>query len=102
MASSTTSLSPERATYRTVVLLRRSEKAKLERIALKEKISSAEVIRRFIRHGDSLFKNKQEDEVIEAALKIISTAVSEANESMARTVDRLDKVHLELQKRDIR
>ena len=74
MASSTTSLSPERATYRTVVLLRRSEKAKLERLALKEKISSAEVIRRFIRNGDSLFKNKQEEEIIEAALKIISAS----------------------------
>lgn len=102
MASSTPSLTPERATYRTVVLLRRSEKAKLERLALKEKISSAEVIRRFIRHGDSLFKNKQEEEIIEAALKIISAAVSEANDSMVRTIDRLDKVHLELKKRDIR
>jgi RNA polymerase-interacting CarD/CdnL/TRCF family regulator len=102
MANSSTSLSPERATYRTVILLRRSEKAKLERLALKEKISSAEVIRRFIRHGDSLFKNKQEEEIIEAALKIISAAVSEANESMVRTIDKLDRVHLELKKRDIR
>jgi RNA polymerase-interacting CarD/CdnL/TRCF family regulator len=102
MANSSTSPSPERATYRTVILLRRSEKAKLERLALKEKISSAEVIRRFIRHGDSLFKNKQEEEIIEAALKIISAAVSEANESMVRTIDKLDRVHLELKKRDIR
>lgn len=102
MANSSTSPSPERATYRTVILLRRSEKAKLERLALKEKISSAEVIRRFIRHGDSLFHNKQEEEIIEAALKIISAAVSEANESMVRTIDRLDQVHLELKKRDIR
>ena len=100
MASSATS--SDRATYRTVILLRRSEKAKLERLASAEKISSAEVIRRFIRHGDALFKNKQEEEVIEAALKIISAAVSEANQSLTQTIDRLDRLHLELKKRDIR
>jgi RNA polymerase-interacting CarD/CdnL/TRCF family regulator len=94
--------SRERATFRTVVLLRRSEKLKLEKLASEENISSAEVIRRFIRHGDSLFKNKQEEEVIEAALKIISAAVSEANQSLTQTIDRLDRVHLELKKRDIR
>jgi RNA polymerase-interacting CarD/CdnL/TRCF family regulator len=100
MARATTS--PERATHRTVILLHRRDKAKLERLAAKEKISSAEVIRRFIRHGDSLFRNKQEEEVVEAALKIISTAVSEANESLTQTIGKLDKLHLELAKRDIR
>ena len=99
MASSATS---ERATYRTVLLLRRSEKLKLERLASKEKVSTAEVIRRFIRYGDTLFKNKQEEEVIEAALKMISAAVSEANQSLTRTIDKLDQLHLELSQRDIR
>jgi RNA polymerase-interacting CarD/CdnL/TRCF family regulator len=100
MANSTAS--PERATHRTVVLLRQSEKTKLERLASRQKISSAEVIRRFIRHGDALFRDKQEEEVIQTALKIISAAVSDANESMTRTIDKLDKLHLELKKRDIR
>jgi RNA polymerase-interacting CarD/CdnL/TRCF family regulator len=92
----------ERATYRTVFLLRKSEKLELERLASRENISSAEVIRRFIKHGDELLKSKQENEVIEAALKIISQAVAEANESMTRTIDKLDSLHLELAERDIR
>ena len=100
MAGSATSV--ERATYRTVILLRRSEKMKLERIASEENISTAEVIRRFIHHGASLLKNKQEEEVIEAALKIISKAAVEANESLARTIDKLDKLHIELESRAIR
>jgi hypothetical protein len=94
-------INPERATYRTVVLLRKSEKLKLERLAAKEKISSAEVLRRFIREGDSFFQNKQEEEIIEAALKMISTAAREANESMTRTMDKIDKLHEELMARDI-
>jgi ABC-type transporter Mla subunit MlaD len=94
--------SPERATHRTVILLHRSDKVKLEHMASKEKISSAEVIRRFIRHGDSLFRDKQEDEVIEAALKMISTAVAETNASLTHTIDKLDRLHEELAKRDIR
>jgi hypothetical protein len=95
------SATSERATYRTVLLLRKSEKLKLERLASKEKVSTAEVIRRFIRHGDSLFKNKHEEEVIEAALKMISVAVSEANQSLTRTIDKLYRLHLELSQRDI-
>jgi len=97
MATSTAS--SERATYRTVVLLRRSEKLKLERLASKEKVSSAEVIRRFIRSGEAILKSQQEEELIEAALKIISKAVTEANESLCRTMDRMDQLHLELSKR---
>ena len=60
------------------------------------------MIRRFIRHGDALFRNKQEEEVIEAALKMISTAVSETNASLTRTMEKLDALHEELAKRDIR
>ena len=100
MANSTASV--ERATHRTVVLLRQSEKAKLERIASRQKISSAEVIRRFIRHGDALLASKQEEETIEAALKLISTAAREANESMMLTMEKVDRLHEELMRRDIR
>ena len=94
--------SPERATHRTVILLHKSDKAKLERLALKEKISSAEVVRRLIRHGGDLFKNKPEEEVIETALKMISTSVSDTNASLTRTMEKLDHLHDELAKRDIR
>jgi len=92
--------SSERATYRTVILLRRSEKLKLERLASTEKVSSAEVIRRFIRHGDASLKKKEEEKVMETALGMISAAVLEANESMTRTIEKLDRLHLELSKKD--
>ena len=92
----------ERPTHRTVILLRPSEKLKLERLATQENISSAEVIRRFIRHGDALFKDKKEEDAIELALKLISAAVSEANDSMTRTIENLDRLHADLATREPR
>ena len=89
----------ERATHRTVILLRPSEKQQLDRLAAEENISSAEVIRRLIREGDSLFKDRHEEEVVRAALSIISTAAREANESMSRTMAKVDKLHSELMER---
>ena len=94
--------SSERATYRTVILLRRAEKLKLEQLASKEKVSSAELIRRFIRDGEAMLKTQREEVVIEAALKIIATSVVEANQSMTRTLGRIDRLHCDLKERDIR
>ncbi len=94
-------VSAERAIHRTVVLLRSSEKQQLERLAAKENISSAEVLRRLIRDGETLLSNKQEEEMIEAALKIISQAAREASASMVRTMEKVDRVHAELMQRDI-
>ncbi len=94
-------ISPERATHRTVVLLRPSEKVQLERLAAKENISSAEVIRRFIRDGEELLKTKQEEAMVEAVLRLISTAAREASESMARTMEKVDRYHEEIMQRDI-
>jgi hypothetical protein len=69
-------------------------------MASREKVSSGEVIRRFIETHDSLPGN--EERLIEAALKVMSEAISEANASLVKTNARLDKLHLELKKRDIR
>jgi hypothetical protein len=96
-----TAIAPERAIHRTVFLLRTSEKRQLERLAAKQNVSSAEVLRRLIREGDALLGNKQEEEIIEAALKVIYEALSEANESMVRTMERVDRLHEELMQRDI-
>lgn len=89
------------ATYRTVVLLQRSDKLKLQKLASREKISSAEVIRRFIRSGDEILQSQREEEVIEAALKIISQAVTGANESIERTIEKIDKLHAQLSSRQV-
>jgi hypothetical protein len=95
-----TSKQAERPTHRTVILLRHSEKLKLEHLASREKVSSAEVIRRFIGSYDSLPEG--EEKLMEAALKIMSDAIAEANASLVKTNNRLDKLHRELKKRDIR
>ena len=92
---------PERATHRTVILLRKSEKVMLERLAATQKITSAEVLRRLIREGESLFHDQQEKEAIESALRMISAAAREANASMAKTMAKVDKVHEEIMSRDI-
>lgn len=87
---------PERSTQRTVILLGKSDKLKLERMARKQKVSSAEIVRRFIRSGDQLLRSEQEEEVIGAALKMIGEAVSEANASLSRSIDKLDRLHQSL------
>ena len=86
----------ERATQRTVILLGKSDKLKLERMARRQKVSSAEIVRRLIRSGDQLLRSEQEQEVIGAALKMIAAAVFEANASLSRSIDRLDELHQSL------
>ena len=83
----------ERATLRTVILLRKSDKLKLQRMARKQNVSSAEIVRRFIRLGDQLLRSEQEEEVLGAALKMMAAAVGEANASLSRSIDRLDELH---------
>lgn len=87
---------PERSTHRTVILLGKSDKLKLERMARKQKVSSAEIVRRFIRSGDQLLRTEQEEEVIGAALNLISAAVADANASLSRSIEKLDKLHTTL------
>lgn len=99
MASS--AANPERATHRTVILLRESEKLALERLAASQKITSAEVLRRLIREGEDLFQDQQEKQAIQAALRMISVAARQANVAMARTMDKIDQLHEEIMSRDI-
>jgi hypothetical protein len=71
------------------------------RLAARENISSAEVLRRLIREGESVLSNRAEEAMMEAALKVISQAAKEANESMARTFAKVDRLHEELMRRDV-
>jgi RNA polymerase-interacting CarD/CdnL/TRCF family regulator len=91
----------ERATHRTVILLRESEKLTLERLARAQKITSAEVLRRLIREGETLFQDQNEKEAIESALRMISAAARDANASMTKTMEKVDKLHEEIMARDI-
>ena len=94
-------IKPERATHRTVILLRPSEKQEPERLAARENVSSAEVLRRLTREGGSVLGNKQEEEMMEAALKSISKAAREASESMVQTMDKVYRFHEEIMQRNI-
>ncbi|MHB1020974.1 MAG: hypothetical protein ACYC46_06685 [Acidobacteriaceae bacterium] len=95
----------ERATSRTVVLLRGSDRKKLDDLAAREQVSAGEIIRRSLDTYESLesrIRKEEEEKMMEAALKLMRQSLSEANRSLQRTNAKLDKLHLQLKKRDIR
>ena len=96
---STSSQIAERATCRTVILLRQSEKLRLDRLAAREKVSSAELIRRSLKSYAAGPANAEEERTVETALALVSSAIAEANDSLARTIAKLDRLHRALAKR---
>jgi uncharacterized coiled-coil protein SlyX len=95
----------ERATYRTVVLLRPSDKLKLDRLAAQNNVSSGEVIRRSLNSYQSVadeVREAEEQKLIAATLKMMTDALAEANISMTKTNAKLDKLHRQLKSRDFR
>jgi hypothetical protein len=83
-----TTAKSNRTNSRTVVLLRESAK-----------VSSGEIIRRSLDSYESIearVRKEEEEKVIEAALAIINEALQSANRSLERTCDRLDELHLQL------
>jgi predicted CopG family antitoxin len=76
-----TGTSSERTTYRLDIRLRPSDKRELKRLAAQENTSSSEVIRRLINRAHFL-QNQPEKETMEAVLRMISEAASEANQNM--------------------
>ena len=92
-------------TQRTVVLLGEKERRDLERLARKEKVSSGEIIRRSLgsyKSIESRIRREQEEALMKTALIMLSEAFKGANEAVEKTCARLDTLHLELKKRDIR
>ncbi|MHB1699536.1 MAG: ribbon-helix-helix domain-containing protein [Acidobacteriaceae bacterium] len=87
------------------MLLGEKERRDLERLARKEKVSSGEIIRRSLgayASMESRIRKEQEQELMMTALVMLSGAFTAANEAIEKTCNRLDRLHLELKKRDIR
>lgn len=90
---------PERANSRTVVLLRDSDRRKLEKLASKEKVSSGEIIRRSLdsyRTIEARVRKEEEEKMMEATLAMLIEALQAANQSMENTCNKLDNLHLQL------
>ena len=88
-----------RATSRTVVLLRATDRKKLKRLAARENVSAGEIIRRSLDSYQSLearIRKEEEDKMIGAALRLLNDSLAGANESMAGTIAKLDELHEEL------
>ena len=89
----------ERANSRTVVLLRDSDRRKLEKLASKEKVSSGEIIRRSLNSYSSIesrVRKEEEEKLMEATLAMLIESLAEANRSMEHTCRKLDDLHLQL------
>ena len=89
----------ERANSRTVVLLRDSDRKKLEKLAAKEKVSSGEIIRRSLDTYKSLearIRKEEEEKMMESTLVMLLDALEGANRSLNNTCNRLDELHLQL------
>jgi Ribbon-helix-helix protein, copG family len=89
----------ERANSRTVVLLRDSDRKKLEKLAAKEKVSSGEIIRRSLDSYKSLearIRKEEEEKMMESTLVMLMDALEGANRSLNNTCKRLDELHLQL------
>jgi Sec7-like guanine-nucleotide exchange factor len=90
---------------RTVVLLRESAKKKLKTLAIREKVSSGEIIRRSLDSYETLearIRKEEEERTISAALDIMIEALQSANRSMEETMQRVDELHRQLHPEEAR
>lgn len=95
----------ERVNSRTVVLLRDSDRKKLEKLASKEKVSSGEIIRRSLGSYTTIearVRKEEEEKMMEKTLAMLIEALEDANKSMEKTCKTLDNLHLQLRSQDAR
>ncbi|MBW2162878.1 MAG: hypothetical protein JRF43_00100 [Deltaproteobacteria bacterium] len=73
---------PDQARFRTVVMLRKKEREKLDAMAISEGLSPAEIVRRSI----SAYDPQREDEsIMELAVETMSQNLKEAIEQVRET-----------------
>ena len=87
---------------RVVILLRKSERRRVEKLAAAENVSTGEIFRRSLKTYQSIenrLRKQQEEELLTGAISMLDSALSGVNESIAATCDKLDDLHLELRKR---
>jgi len=94
----------EKTVSRTVVLLRHNDRKKLNRLAAKEQVSAGEIIRRSLDSYQTIearARKEEEEKMMAAALSVLCGALKQANDSVRKTNSKLDKLHLQLKKREI-
>ena len=73
---------PNQACFRTVVMLRKKEREKLDAMVISEGLSAAEIVRRSI----SAYDPQREDEsIMELAVETMSQNLKEASEQVRET-----------------
>ncbi len=95
---------PHAQTRRMVVLLSEKERRQLEKLASSEKVSAGEVVRRSFGTYHSLeerIRRERKAEVVRTTLVMLAGGLAQVNESAAKTIARVDELHLELKKRGV-
>jgi hypothetical protein len=89
---------------RLVLLVRKSERKRIEKLARAENVSVAEIVRRSISTYQSIeasLRKKHEEELMKYTIQMLEAALTSVNESIAGTCKKLDALHVELVKREI-
>jgi RNA polymerase-interacting CarD/CdnL/TRCF family regulator len=89
---------------RVVILLRKSERRYVEKLAASENVSTGEIFRRSLETYQTIenrLRKQQEEEMLRSAITMLDSALSGVNESIAETCRKLDRLHLELKKREL-
>jgi hypothetical protein len=89
---------------RLVLLIRKSERKRIEKLARAENVSVAEIVRRSLGTYESIeatLRKRHEEELMKATIEMLEGALSSVNESMAATFKKMDALHLELRKLEI-
>jgi RNA polymerase-interacting CarD/CdnL/TRCF family regulator len=95
---------PEPTNERLVVLLRKSERRRLEQLAAAEHVSAAEIVRRSLGTYETIearIRKQHEEELLESAVAMLSRELASVNESIEHTCEKLDALHLKLQQREV-
>ena len=95
---------PEPTNDRLVVLLRKSERQRLEQLAAAENVSAAEIVRRSLGTYETIearVRKQHEEELLESAIAMLNSELTVVNESIENTCRKLDALHLKLQERDV-
>jgi len=99
-----TARKPEAISDRVVILLRKSERRRVEKLAKAENVSTGEIFRRSLdtyQTIESRLRKQQEEELLVSAIAMLNAALSGVNESIADTCRKLDTLHIELKKREL-
>jgi hypothetical protein len=92
----------EPADSRLVLLIRKTERKRIEKLARAENVSIA-IVRRSLGTYQSIaatLRKQHEEDMMKSTIRMLEEALSSVNESIAVTCEKLDRLHLELKKRE--